>query len=145
MCNTCATSDKFFVGFLFCFLPSLLYHGFRTWKLALFSMFQTVMDVVPRAQSWSQFVGLNSKEKTSLPACACVHIGSAFSQFLQHTVMIKVTMLLTVKQTQLKRYMCGTLNQTVDIFLAYHTVMLWSGREEQQPKYGPPSLNARDV
>lgn len=27
----------------------------------------------------------------------------------------------------------------------HHSVMVWSGRDEQQHKYGPPSLNARDV
>lgn len=41
------------------------------------------MDAVPKAQSWKQFKGLNTKETTSHPAFGCEQIGSAFSQFLQ--------------------------------------------------------------
>lgn len=61
----------------------VLYLGFRTWMLVLFSIFQTVMDAVPKAQSWKQFQGLNTKETTSHPAFGCEQTGSAFSQFLQ--------------------------------------------------------------
>lgn len=60
-----------------------LYLGFRTYTLALFSIFQTVIDAVPKAQSWKQFKGLNTKETTSHPAFGCEQTGSAFSQFLQ--------------------------------------------------------------
>lgn len=60
-----------------------LYLGFRTYTLALFSIFQTVIDAVPKAQSWKQFKGLNTKEMTSHPAFGCEQTGSAFSQFLQ--------------------------------------------------------------
>lgn len=42
-----------------------------------------VMDAVPKAQSWKQFKGLNTKEITSHPAFGCEQIASAFSQFLQ--------------------------------------------------------------
>lgn len=41
------------------------------------------MDAVPKAQSWKQFKGLNTKETTSHPAFGSEQIGSAFSQFLQ--------------------------------------------------------------
>lgn len=106
-----------------------LYLGFIICRLALLSIFHTVRDVVPKAQIWSQFTGLNTKEMTSFPVCGCVQIGSAFSQFLHHTATVTVKQLLSLKKQNREYAYSSVLLST-----AYHTVMVWSGREEQHPK-----------
>lgn len=109
-------------------LPSLLYRGFRTWKLALFSIFQTVMDVVLKAQSWSQFRGLNTKEMTSCPACGCVQIGSAFCQFLHYTVMVTVREQLRLNKHNWK-YVAHIF--TVLYVFQWLTTLLWCSLVER--------------
>lgn len=108
--------------------PSLLYLGFRTWKLALFSIFQTVRDVLPKAQSWSQFRGLNTKETTSCPACGCVQIGWVVSQFLHDTVMVTVTELPCLNKHNWN--IGGTQCKVVYCF-QWLTTLLWCGLVER--------------
>ena len=108
--------------------PSLFYLGFRTWKLALFSIFQTVRDVLPKAQSWSQFRGLNTKEKTSCPACGCVQMGSVVSQFLHDTVMVTVTELSCLNK---HNWNIGGTQRKVVYCFQWLTTLLWCGLVER--------------
>lgn len=109
-----------------------LHLGFRTWRLVLFSTFQRVRDVVPRAQSWKQFRGLNTREMTSRPASGSAQSRSPFSQFLQHTAMVTVTDLLCLNKHNWRSH--TTWRNDVQ----WLTTQLWCGLEERNNR---PSMD----
>jgi hypothetical protein len=110
---------------------NLNYPGFIMWKLSLFSMVQTVRDDdALKEQIWSQFIGLNTKEVMSFPACGWLQIGSPVSQFLQKSIGITTNSECT-KQRSFKWMWKEDIKWSG---FSYHTVMVWSGIDEQQAK-----------